>query len=365
MALTTDKPSWALGPFVRRDEVNPVLAPREESVFECPLSGRCRWEQRDVFNPAAVVHGGRLHLLYRAEDTIGRFKGVSRIGLAVSDDGVHFQRHPEPVLYPDNDGFTHLEWEGGCEDPRVVTADDGRFVMTYTGFNGTLARMCVATSKDLVHWTKHGPAMAGEYGQMWTKSGSIVCRREGDKLVAVKLGGKYWMYFGDTDIFAATSDDLMRWTPFEHNYRVDKRLYLQESGRYVAETKWAYRAVAHVMRPRRGSYDGGRVECGPPALLTQHGIVLMYAGVNPHSGDGNPKVPPGAYSTGQVLFDPADPTCIIGRATEPTLSPQRPLELMGQRAGTFATGLAFYRGECFLYYGTADSAVAVATAPAP
>ena len=82
--------SWALLPFEKADSVNPVLA-AGQSTFHCPiLKQEVKWENKDVFNPAAVVRDGRVHLLYRAEDTVGRFNGTSRLGLAVSDDGFHF-----------------------------------------------------------------------------------------------------------------------------------------------------------------------------------------------------------------------------------------------------------------------------------
>ena len=34
-----------------------------------------------------------------------------RIGLADSEDGIHFTRHPQPVLYPNNDPWKEYEWE--------------------------------------------------------------------------------------------------------------------------------------------------------------------------------------------------------------------------------------------------------------
>ena len=63
-----------------------------------------RWEEMNTYNPAAVVKDGKVYLLYRAdghnpECGWGR---VCRIGLAVSEDGIHFTRRPEPVLYPAN-----------------------------------------------------------------------------------------------------------------------------------------------------------------------------------------------------------------------------------------------------------------------
>jgi len=135
--------AWMLGPFERHGA--PVLGPRKEAVFRCPVrNADVRWEEKDVFNPAAVVREGKVHLLYRAEDAVGRFAGTSRIGLATSADGISFERRPEPVLFPDDDFMMPYEWEGGCEDPRVVEREDGTYVMTYTAFDGTTARLAVA-----------------------------------------------------------------------------------------------------------------------------------------------------------------------------------------------------------------------------
>jgi hypothetical protein len=66
---------WMLGPFARHGA--PVLAPRAESTFRCPVrNAEVRWEEKDVFNPAAVVleGTGRWLLYYGMAD--------SRIGLA-------------------------------------------------------------------------------------------------------------------------------------------------------------------------------------------------------------------------------------------------------------------------------------------
>ncbi len=91
---------------------------------------------------------------------------TSRLGLAESDDGIHFTRRPEPVFYPDNDSQKEREWPGGCEDPRLVESEDGTYVLTYTQWNRQKTDAAIATSKDLVHWTKHGPALGteGKYG---------------------------------------------------------------------------------------------------------------------------------------------------------------------------------------------------------
>lgn len=95
-----------------------------------------------------------------------RVGATSRIELSTSDDGVHFTRRGEPVLYPDEDDQKMNEWDGGCEDPRVIATPDGSFVMTYTQWNGNIPRLATATSRDLVNWTKHGPVFAADSAEI-------------------------------------------------------------------------------------------------------------------------------------------------------------------------------------------------------
>ena len=111
--------SWAILPFIKDDAVNPVLAPGTGQFTDPIRKQPVHWEEKDVFNPAIVVRGDTLLMLYRAEDSVGKYAGTSRIGLAKSIDGLHFTRMPAPVFYPDNDAQKKYEWEGGCEDPRV------------------------------------------------------------------------------------------------------------------------------------------------------------------------------------------------------------------------------------------------------
>ncbi len=331
--------TWPLLPFVRVDSVNPVLTPGD-AAFLCPVRQEMvKWEEKDVFNPSAVVRDGKIHLLYRAEDTVGKFAGTSRIGLATSEDGLHFTRLPEPVFYPENDSLKRFEWEGGAEDPRIVETDDGRYVMTYTAYDGEVARLLVATSTDLMKWQKHGLVLGyGKHRDTWSKSGAIVTRREGDKLIATKINGKYWMYWGDTDIFAATSEDLIHWQALEN-----------EQGELVK-----------IFSPRPGKFDCQLVEPGPPALLTNDGILLIYNSRNLDEG-GDPNLPPGTYAAGQILFDKNDPTKVLDRLDDHFFKPEKPYEITGQIGNVcFLEALVPFKGQWFLYYGTADSKIAVA-----
>src|SRR5215217_6069264 len=133
--------TWNLASFEKADSVNPILSADSLLTFVCPiLKKKVRWAEKDVFNPAAVVRNDTVFLLFRAEDKIGKFAGTSRIGLAWSTDGLHFTKMPEPVFYPDNDAAKRWEWEGGCEDPRVVQNETGTYFMTYTAYDGDKAR---------------------------------------------------------------------------------------------------------------------------------------------------------------------------------------------------------------------------------
>jgi predicted GH43/DUF377 family glycosyl hydrolase len=352
-----------LGPFVRHGA--PILGPRNDAVFHCPVrNAEVRWEEKDVFNPAAVVREGKVYLLYRAEDAVGRSAGTSRIGLAASGDGVAFERRPEPVLFPDDDFMMPYEWEGGCEDPRVVEREDGTYVMTYTAFDGTTARLAVASSRDLVHWTKHGLAFGkagdGRFRDLWSKSGAIVCAREGSRMVAARIDGKYWMYWGESDIFAATSDNLVDWTPVEREDVLVKKLTHLGAGKYRVETPGTRASFKVVVSTRRGRFDSGLVEPGPPALVTPRGILFLHNASNDRA-HGDPTLPDGAYAGGQVLLDAADPTVVLARATDPFFRPQSAEETTGQTANvTFLQGLVFFQGRWRLYYGMGDSKIGVA-----
>lgn len=355
----TEENTWALLPFVKIDAANPVLMPDTSLVFTDPFWNKpVRWAEKDVFNPATVVKGDTLFLLFRAEDTVGRYAGVSRIGLAWSLDGTRFTPFPEPVFYPQPDEQQQWEWEGGCEDPRVVQDAAGTYFMTYTAYDGKTARLLVASSPDLRHWTKHGPAFKnafnGKYVDKWSKSGSIASRYHDDgRIVAEKINGKYWMYWGDVNIWAATSTDLVNWEPVLYAADEPREQNLRHNAPEIAEVKT-------IFAPRNKMFDSDLVEPGPPAMITDEGILLLYNGRNvPDIGD--PQLPEGTYAAGQALLDKKDPTKLLHRLDAHFLHPDKPYEIEGQVGRVcFIEGLAKYRGRWLLFYGTADSKIAVA-----
>jgi predicted GH43/DUF377 family glycosyl hydrolase len=133
------------------------------------------------------------------------------------------------------------------------------------------------------------------------------------------------MYFGDTDIWAAYSEDLRHWE--------------------VVETP--------VLSPRAGRFDGRLVEPGPPPLLTAEGIWLIY-----NSADEGLR-----YAVSQALFAADDPTRLLWRDDRPLLEPTTAGEIEGQVPRVvFAEGLVRFRDQWLLYYGMADSRIGVAVA---
>lgn len=349
---------WQIGPWTRLSQ-EPVIRP-SDVTFTDPLTGhRVSWEKLHTFNPAAIVRNGKVCVLYRAEDdsgTMGLGNHTSRIGLAESQDGIHFTRFPAPVFYPAPDDQRAREEEGGTEDPRIVQTEDGLYVMTYTQWSriAKTYTVGVATSRDLRTWVKHGPIFAGaeggKYDHLAYKSAGILTRLKDNQIVAAKLHGRYWMYWGEIQIRLASSTDLIHWTPIEG-----------QDGKPIV-----------LMAARAGKFDSAFPEMGPPPILTSRGILVIYNARNadkynmgPGNTSGPPKLTSGTYTVGEALFDAKHPERLITRTEEPVLGPTLAWESNGQyKPGTtFAEGLVWFGGRWLLYYGASDSFVGVAAAP--
>jgi predicted GH43/DUF377 family glycosyl hydrolase len=302
LAQSTDPGSVFTG--WRRLSNEPIISPRGSG-----------WESAGTFNPAVVFHRGKFIMLYRAQDQAG----TSRLGYAESSNGIDFTRRADPVLSPEAD----YEKDGGVEDPRLVKIG-GTFYLTYTGYNKKDAQLCLAVSKDLVHWQRKGvivPAYQGKWNVGWTKSGAIVPQ---------KINGKYWMYWLGTgadktdQMGLSYSSDLLHWTE----------------------------ATENPILPRRaGMFDSRVVEPGPAPIITPRGIVLIYNGADDKL----------VYRTGVAIFDRNDPRKLISRTDQPVFSPEKGWEITGQVPYVvFVEGAVERRGRYFLYYGAADKHVGAA-----
>ena len=262
-----------------------------------------------TFNPAAVRVGNRTILLYREQDT----SGTSRIGYASSTDGLHFTLRDQPVLQPETD----YEKDGGVEDPRVLKIGD-TYYMTYTGYNKHDAQLCMATSKDLIHWERKGillPAYKGTWNTKWTKSGAIVPE---------KINDKWWMYYLGTAsdnrdyMGLASSDDLLH---------------------------WADATRQPVLSRNPGGFDSRVMEPGPPPIITSKGILLMYNGADDNL----------VYTTAWALFDKTNPARLLARAGQPFLRPAKQWQRVGQVPNVvFTEGMVQNGKQWWIYYGGAD-----------
>ena len=275
------------------------------------------WESGGTFNPAVVLHNGKFVMLYRAQDAAG----TSRLGYAESTDGIHFTRRPQPVLSPE----ANYEKDGGVEDPRLQNFG-GTYYLTYTGYNKKDAQLCLAISRDLIHWDRKGvilPAYKGNWNKGWTKSGAIVPQQ---------INGKYWMYWLGTSadktdqMGISYSTDLLHWTE-------------------ATETP--------VLPRRPGKFDSRVVEPGPPPILTETGVVLIYNGADDKL----------VYRTGVAVFDRRDPRKLLSRTEEPIFTPEKGWEKVGQVPNVvFVEGMARRGDRWLFYYGGADKYVGVAEA---
>lgn len=291
----------------KRLSLKPIVAPQGQS-----------WESAGTFNPAVVQVGERIVMLYRAQDA----QGVSRLGYAESTDGINFTRQPQPVFTPETD----YEKGGGVEDPRIVKID-GLYYLTYTGYNKKDAQLCLAVSKDVLHWQRKGillPAYKGNWNVGWTKSGAIVSE---------KIDGHYWMYWLGTasdhtdQMGLSFSDDLLHWTEA---------------------------TITPVLPTRHGMFDSRVVEPGPPPMLTPEGIILVYNGADDSL----------VYRTGIAVFDRKDPRKVLYRSETPVFGPELEWEQKGQVPNVvFVEGMIQRNGKLLFYYGGADKYVGVAEAP--
>ena len=336
-----------------RSKLNPILKPSKRS-----------WESRKVYNPAAFYENGAYHLFYRAN---GR-KWTSYIGHAISKDGERFTRFSKPLILPE-----HRYEERGCEDPRIVKIG-GTYFMTYAALGRVapekqlLPRVAVAISKDLKHWKKYGPVLkswdfyAAQGFVPWLEKRPHKKDLSGEWSKAAgmfpeKIGGKYWMLFGDMHIWLASSADGKRWTP-------SRKPLIKSRG--------------------HGYFDEAFVENGPPPIRTDKGWLVLYHGIN------NKKT----YSIGYALLNLRDPRKILYRSKKLVFEPTARYELSGlvdilpggletiaklspaklkafiksaERKGimprvTFCNGATLVNDTLRIYYGASDSVVCTASA---
>jgi len=290
----------------RRYGGNPILTPNR---WPYPVNA--------VLNAGAAVVEGSTVLLCRVEDR----RGISHLTAARSPNGLsNWVVDEAPLLAPDP---ARREESWGLEDPRLTRLDelDG-WIVAYTAFGPGGPGVSLASTRDFRTVQRLGMVRVPE-----DKNAALLPRR---------IGGRYILFHrpvtvigARADIWLSRSDDLNSWSSPEP-----------------------------VLEARPGGWwDSARVGMGPPPIETPEGWLVVYHGVRA-------TVAGALYRVGLALLDLDDPARVLRRCDEWVLGPAESYELMGDVPGVvFPCGLVHDPGtdQLRLYYGAADTCVAVAT----
>ena len=316
--------------LLTRVSQNPILRP-----------GNTPWTAEAVFNPAALLLGGRTHLLYRAVGS----DGVSRLGYASSADGVtlderlpypvYVAQNPRsssspkrysPVLYPSGGSW------GGCEDPRMV-AIEGRVYVTYNAFDGwdyiRVALTSIAENDFSLKrfWKWHPARLLSPPGQI----------QKNWVLFPEKINGKF-----------AILHSIVPKIEIEYRDSLDT---IGDTDPFIQ----SWEGPRMLAPGREDNWDGVIRSAGPPPIRTDRGWIVLYHATSKDKRH--------LYQLGAMLLDLHDPTKEIARSVAPVLSPQEWYENEGKPGIVYAAGAVVRDGTLFVYYGGADKVVCVATAP--
>ena len=265
----------------KRSPNNPILKPIDSH----------KWESKKVYNCGTIFDKNKYHLFYRA---VGE-NWISSIGYATSSDGDRFKRGSEPLIVPKS-----KKEKKGVEDPRITKIKNTYF-LTYTAFDSKTARLSLATSKNKKKWKKTGVILpswnlfkAGGFlikwddlqkkykNPNWSKAGGIFPKI---------IDNKYWMLFGDSNIWLAHSKNGIKWTP----------------------------ELTPFLEPRKKHFDSAHVEMGPPPIKTKKGWLVLYHGIDK-------KI---VYRLGFLILDINNPKKILYRSNKPIFEPKKPYEISG------------------------------------
>jgi predicted GH43/DUF377 family glycosyl hydrolase len=294
----------------------PIIEPQKENF----------WEAWQTFNPGVILLENKVHFLYRA---IG-YDGISRLGYASSEDGFELdERLEEPVFEHKNldNQFKFYSYFsggslGGVEDPRLTLIEDTIY-MLYVGFDFWLPQLHLTSIKkdDFLNknWNFKNPINISPPGIV-TKSGVLFPEKINDKYLIL------YRIFPDI------------WGEFLYDLEFKDKKYLQGS-------VW--------FKIRKSYWDSKKIGAGAPPIKTKYGWLLVYYGVDEKD--------PGKYQIGVMILEIENPKKVIVRTEKPIITPTEWFELNGHKSGVcYPTGCVVKDGKILIYYGAADSYVAVA-----
>lgn len=293
--------------LLKRHEDNPLLSAHDWPYFV-----------NTVFNTGAVrLPSGETLLLVRVEDC----SGLSHFCAARSKDGVtNWKIDPEPTLSPDPEHYPEELW--GIEDPRVVWVDElGVFAVTYTCYSQRGPGMSLALTKDFKTFDRKGILFPPE-----DKDAALLPKRIDGRWAVIH---RPLPAHQRAHIWISYSPDLRHWG--------DHKIIL-----YARNGAW---------------WDADKIGLSPPLLETPEGWLMLYHGVR--------MTPAGCiYRLGLALMDLKDPSLCIQRCTKWILGPEAEYERTGDVGGVvFPCGYTIGDdGDTMhLYYGAADTSIALAT----
>lgn len=311
------------------------------------------FENEGVLNPAAIREGDNVHLLYRAVST-GNYSSIGYCKLngplAVEE------RYDTPVLFPQFDYESH-----GVEDPRITRIDD-LYYLTYTAYDGVNALGALATSKDLLHFEKHGiivPQIAyDEFKHLAECRGPInrkYARYNYRNRLPAKPDNKILMWDKNVIFFPRRINGQLH---FLHRIKPDIQIAavndLQELTKEFWENSFLHLREHIALAPRHNhevSYIGG----GCPPLETDYGWLLIYHGVYDTTKGY-------VYSACAALLDLENPAKEIARLPYALFKPEEEWELKGEVNNVcFPTGAVLFDNTLYIYYGAADERIACAS----
>jgi predicted GH43/DUF377 family glycosyl hydrolase len=301
--MPTDKYECKFGeePLFKRFADNPVLTARN---WPYPVHA--------VFNPGAALINGETLLLARVED----MRGFSHLTAARSADGKtgwKVDDHPAHVADP-----TFEEEEFGVEDPRIVWLEPlGAYAVTYTHGETVVS---LATTNDFETFKRYGRLLPPE-----DKDAALLPKLTNGRFALIHRP----IIREEAHMWISFSPDLKYWG--------DHRL---------------------LLTTRTASWDVHRVGLGPPPIETPEGWFIIYHGVR-RTASGS------LYRAGLALLDLDEPWRLIRRSRDWVFGPRVYYEMVGDVPGVVFPNGAVVDAEAHelrLYYGAADTVVALATA---
>jgi len=315
------------------------------------------FENLGVFNPAVMQEGNTIHVLYRAV----RDGNFSTIGYSKLEGPLKvIERCKEPLFFPE----TPEEFQG-VEDPRITKIDD-TYYLSYAVYDGINVFGAYATSKDLKTFERQGiitPKFTfEEYSELIKQNFEKISDLH---ILFYNLFMRYRLtemmkgkvYVWDKNIIFFPKKINGKFAVLHRLFPSIQILYFNDTSELTQEFWKTYISDLrqHIVLHPKYQYANSHIGGGCPPIETKVGWLFIYHAVQ-NTTEGL------VYHASAALLDLDDPRKVIGRLKKPLFSPTEPYEKKGYVNNVvFPTGTALFNDELYIYYGAADSQVAVAS----